>query len=35
MIVWIDSVRSDAYQTAKTIARMPAKIGVLVVNGTW
>ena len=34
MIVWIESVRSTAYQTANTMARMAAKNGVLVVSGT-
>ena len=33
-IVWIDSVRSTAYQPAKTAARTIAKTIVLVVSGT-
>ena len=33
-MVWIESVRSMAYQTANTTARMIEKTIVLVVSGT-
>ncbi len=34
-MLWIDSVRSLAYQAAKVSASRTAKIGVLVVSGTF